>query len=247
MIWCTVIFCAIWRAPYRNIRNVTVWGSVQEHKKCYSVRVERSSFCSHNLISHWKQYPTKRERPSLILQGRLIAPFFVWRVCSCSGLLVRIPGLFCVRGVLRILIERKLSNLSALLFVHRQICSNFRERDMRNCAKLWTASQKRPVEMRHSLISPVKLHVFVGSKRHQKMRMCVIQGCANLWSTSMSFIWVTCDAARGLQCPKQTCKRRTGWKLHYGMVFQIPEETCDQSFHTFPSGNTETRLREHSG
>jgi len=27
---------------------------VQEHKKCYSVRVERGSFCSHNLTSHWK-------------------------------------------------------------------------------------------------------------------------------------------------------------------------------------------------
>ena len=52
---------------------------------------------------------------TLILQGRLIASFFVWRFCSCSGLLVRIPGLFCVRGILRIFIEGKLSNLSALL------------------------------------------------------------------------------------------------------------------------------------
>jgi len=46
---------------------------------------------------------------------RLIVPFFVWRFCSCSGLSVRIPGLFCVKGVLRIFIERKLSNLSAFL------------------------------------------------------------------------------------------------------------------------------------
>jgi len=50
-----------------------------------------------------------------ILQGRLIAPFFVRRFCSCSGLLLRIPRPFCVRGVLRIFIERKLSNFSALL------------------------------------------------------------------------------------------------------------------------------------
>ena len=50
----------------------------------------------------------------LILQGRLIAPFCVWRFCCCAGLLVRIPGLFCSRGVLRIFIERKLSNLSVL-------------------------------------------------------------------------------------------------------------------------------------
>ena len=46
-----------------------------------------------------------------ILQGWLIAPFFVWRFCSCSGLLVRVPGFFCVRGILRIFIERKLSTL----------------------------------------------------------------------------------------------------------------------------------------
>jgi len=77
-------------------------------------------------------------------------------------------------------------------------------------SKLSKASQKRPVKMRQSLISPIKLHVFVGSRRHQKMRMYVIQGCANLWSTSMSFLRVTCDAARGLQHPKETCKRWTG-------------------------------------
>jgi len=41
--------------------------------------------------------------------------------------------------------------------------------------------------MRHSLISPARLHVFRGSRRYQKRRMCVIQGCANLWNTSISF------------------------------------------------------------
>ena len=43
-------------------------GFVQEHKKCYSVRIERGSFCSHNLTSHRKQAPFKRERPSLEVQ-----------------------------------------------------------------------------------------------------------------------------------------------------------------------------------
>jgi len=50
-----------------------------------------------------------------ILQRRLITPFFVCRFCSYSDVLLRIPGLFCVGGVFRIFIERKLSNLSALL------------------------------------------------------------------------------------------------------------------------------------
>ena len=65
--------------------------------------------------------------------------------------------------------------------------------------------------MRHSLISPIKLHIFVGSKIHQKMRMYVIQGCENLWSTSMSVIRVTCDATRGLQCLKENCNRWMYW------------------------------------
>jgi len=78
------------------------------------------------------------------------------------------------------------------------------------CETVHRISKERPVKMRHSLTSPIKLHVFVGSRRHEKMRMCVIQGCANLWSTSMSFLRVACDAARGLLCPKETCKRWTG-------------------------------------
>jgi len=52
----------------------------------------------------------RNQKSNLILQGWLFAPFFVWRVCSWSGFLVLRSGLFCVRGVLRIHIERKLSN-----------------------------------------------------------------------------------------------------------------------------------------
>jgi len=85
---------------------------------------------------------------------------------------------------------------------HRQICNKFRQR-------ILPAPQKRPVNMHHSLIDPAKLYVFGGSRRHQKMRKNVIYGCLNLWGTSMSFLPVTCDAARGLQCPKETSKRCT--------------------------------------
>jgi len=58
---------------------------------------------------------------TFILQGWLIAPFLsgglvsIQRFCFYSALLVRIPRLFCVRGKFRSFIERKLSNLSALL------------------------------------------------------------------------------------------------------------------------------------
>ena len=39
------------------------------------------------------------------------------------------------------------------------------------------------------------------------MRKNVIYGCVNLWGTSMFFLPGTCDAVRGLQCPKETNKR----------------------------------------
>ena len=50
--------------------------------------------------------------------------------------------------------------------------------------------------------------MFLGNKGDSKR-------CARVWSrvvqicTSMSFLQVTCDAVRGLQCPKETCKRCT--------------------------------------
>ena len=71
-------------------------------------------------------------------------------------------------------------------------------------AKLSTEPQKRPVNMQHSLIDPAKLHVFGGSRRHQKMRKNVIWDCVNLWGTSMSFLPVTCDAAA----------IRTAWRMN---------------------------------
>jgi len=38
----------------------------------------------------------------------------------------------------------------------------------------------------------------------------------------MSFLRATCDATRGLQCSKETCKRWDGENLLYDMVFQTP-------------------------
>ena len=67
---------------------------------------------------------------------------------------------------------------------------------------------------------PYKTACFGGSTRHQKMDMCMNYGCANLWSSSMSFLRVTCDTARGLQCPKETCKIWTGRKSIGDTFFQ---------------------------
>jgi len=62
----------------------------------------------------------------------------------------------------------------------------------------------------------------------------------------MSYLGDACDAARGLQCPKETCKRWTGGKSHWGMVFHTHEDARDEIFRTLSSGKTKTRRREHS-
>ena len=61
----------------------------------------------------------------------------------------------------------------------------------------------------------------------------------------MSFLRVTCDAARGLQCPKETCKI---WTEKIDWRQGIPSnhhDARDQLFRIFPSGKTGTRRREH--
>jgi len=60
----------------------------------------------------------------------------------------------------------------------------------------------------------------------------------------MSYLGDACDAARGLLCQKETCKRWTGGKSLWGMVFQTHEEARDEIFRTLSSGKKETRRRE---
>jgi len=59
----------------------------------------------------------------------------------------------------------------------------------------------------------------------------------------MSFLPVPCDAARGLQCPKETCKI---WTEKIDWRQGIPSnhhDARDQLFRIFPSGKTGTRRR----
>jgi len=51
---------------------------------------------------------------------------------------------------------------------------------------------------------------------------------------------------KGLLWQKETCKRWTGGKSLWDMVFQTHEDALDENFRTLSSGKTETRRREHS-
>jgi len=59
----------------------------------------------------------------------------------------------------------------------------------------------------------------------------------------MSYLGDACDAARGLQCPKETCKRWTGGKSLQGMVFQTHEDARDEIFRTLYSGKIENTMQ----
>jgi len=78
------------------------------------------------------------------------------------------------------------------------------------------------------------------------MRMSAIYDWASLWSTSIEVLGDACDAARGLQCLKETWRRWTGGKSLWDMVFQTHEDARDEIFRTLSSGKKETRPKEHS-
>jgi len=112
-----------------------------------------------------------KEDTMFILQAPPNSHPFVWRVYFNTYFLVRIPRLVCVRGMFNIFVGKNCRICQLYWCFHLSICSKTRQRDL---AKLSTASQKRPVKRWHGLMSPTKLHVFVGSTRHQKMGMYMI-------------------------------------------------------------------------
>ena len=52
-------------------------------------------------------------------------------------------------------------------------------------------------------------------------------------ATHIEDLWDACDTARGLLCTKETCKRWTGWKSLYEMVFQTLEDAREDLVSTF--------------
>jgi hypothetical protein len=52
--------------------------------------------------------------------------------------------------------------------------------------------------------------------------MSAIYDWANLWSTSIEVLGDACDAARGLKCPKETCKKMDGRKIALGHGLSNP-------------------------
>jgi len=87
-----------------------------------------SSICQ-ILGNRRKLIPTQK----LILQAPQNLHPFVWRFYFNTFLLVRIPGLFCVRGMFKIFVGKNCRICQLYWCFHQSICSKTRERDLRNC------------------------------------------------------------------------------------------------------------------
>jgi len=91
-----------------NPRNVSAKKDVVETFTFYKKKHFQKSLWHFVQKSLWHFHP-----PS-----RLSAPFFVWRFCSCSRLLVQIPRLFCVRvGLNRISSQIPVSDLGEWRYI----------------------------------------------------------------------------------------------------------------------------------
>jgi len=140
---------------------------------------------------------------AFILQGRLIAPFFVCWFCSCSGLLVQIPGLFCVRGVLRIFIERKLSNVSFTgAFTGKYVVKSIKEA----CETVHNTPQET-CQHATQFDQPCKTACFWWVKETPKdAQECDLGSCkfvGYFHVSPSSYV----RSSKGLQCPKETSKK----------------------------------------
>jgi len=81
------------------------------------------------------------------------------------------------------------------------------------------------------------------------MRMCVM--VCKCVEYSHVFPTSYLQHRKGPAVPERDMQKMDRVKItlrrHYGMVFRITEDACDQNFRTFSSDQTEARLREHLG
>jgi len=92
---------------------------------------------------------------------------------------------------------------------------------------------------------PYKTVCFWGINETWKYGLVYDLGVVQICGVLPCLSWFTFDAARGLQCPKETCKNMDGETIDWRRILWNHDDACDQLFRIFPSGKTGTRRREH--
>jgi len=108
-----------------------------------------------------------------------------------------------------------------------------------------TASEKRPVKRWHSLMSPTKLHVFGGSTRHQKMGLCMIQGCAHFCGVLPCLSHELIATPQGACSPRKRPAKYGRGENRLATILSHDDDVRDQLFRIFPSDKTGAHRREH--
>ena len=107
------------------------------------------------------------------------------------------------------------------------------------CAHLWSSCKLHVFRTSYGMTRMWLLATPQGACSARKSCCCPSKTCNYMQR-------VDCDAARGLQCPKETCKIATGRKsIGESFTLSNHDDARDGLFHIFPSGKTGTRRREH--
>ena len=153
---------------------------------------------------------------------------------------MRIPGLFCVRGIFKIFDGNFFRICQLYCCFHQSICSKTRQKDLRNCPQ----HPKRDLSKGDTVWWALQNCMFLGGQRDIKTWACVwsrvVQICGVL---PCLFLRVNRDAARGLQClPERDLQNMDGEKIDWQHILLNHD---DQLFRIFPIVTTGTRRREH--
>jgi len=127
-------------------------------------------------------------RSIFILQAPPNLHPFVWRVYFNIYLLVRIPGLFCVRGMFEIFLGKNCRICQLYWCFHQSICSKTRQRDLQNCPQ----HPKRDLSKGDTVWWALQNRMFLGGQRDIKRWACiwsrVVQICGVLPRLSYDLI-----------------------------------------------------------
>jgi len=157
---------------------------------------------------------------------------------------MRIPGLFCVRGMFKIFVGKKCRICQLCWCFHQSICSKTHQRDL----KLSTASQKR-LSKGDTVWWALQNCMFFGGQRDIKRWACVwsrvVQICEDLPCLSYDLL--------ATRTPQGACsaRKRPGpakyWRGENRLttILSNHDDARDQLFRIFPSGKTGTRRRTH--
>jgi len=176
-----------------------------------------------------------------ILQAPLNLHPFVWRVYFNTFLLVRIPGLFCVRGMFKIFVGKNCRICQLYWCFHQSISSKTNQRDLRNCPQ----HPKRDLSKGDTVWWALQNCMFLGGQRDIKRWACVwsmvAQNCEVLPCLSYELIVML----HGAYSPRKRHAKYGRGENQLATILSNHDDARDQLFRIFPSGKPGARRREH--